>query len=126
GSHALVAVGAGGQRRTVDCAAVLVATGRTPNTEALRLDLAGVRIGTRGQIVVDENLRTSNPRVFAGGDVTLGPQFVYVAAHEGAVAAENALGGNRMVDLRAVPAVTFTRPAVAPVGPAAAAPRPPR
>jgi len=109
-------VSAGGQERTVEGDALLVATGRTPNTEALRLDLAGVRIGTRGQIVVDENLRTSNPRVFAVGDVTLGPQFVYVAAHEGAVAAENALGGNRTVDLRAVPAVTFTRPAVATVG----------
>jgi mercuric reductase len=65
---------------------------------------------------VDEHLRTSNPRVFAAGDVTLGPQYVYVAAHEGSVAAENALGATRGVDLRAVPGVTFTTPSIATVG----------
>jgi mercuric reductase len=111
-----VTVSLRGQERTVEGDALLVATGRSPNTEALRLDLAGVRTGARGEIVVDEHLRTSNPKIFAVGDVTLGPQFVYVAAHEGAVAAENALGGSRTVDLRAVPGVTFTRPAVATVG----------
>jgi mercuric reductase len=105
-----------GRERTFEGDALLVATGRTPNTEALRLDLAGVRTGAQGEIVVDDYLRTSNPKVFAVGDVTLGPQFVYVAAHEGAVAAENALGGRPTVDLRAVPSVTFTRPAVATVG----------
>ncbi len=86
------------------------------NTEALNLASAGVNIGPRGEIVVDEHLRCSNPRVFAAGDVTLGPQYVYVAAHEGAVAAENTLGGTRPVDLRAVPGVTFTSPSIATVG----------
>jgi mercuric reductase len=116
GDQKLVTVSVKGQERTIEGDALLVATGRSPNTEALRLDLAGVRTGARGEIVVDEYLRTNNPKVFAVGDVTLGPQFVYVAAHEGAVAAENALGGSRAVDLRAVPGVTFTRPAVASVG----------
>jgi mercuric reductase len=116
GHQKLVTVSVSGQERTVEGDALLVATGRRPNTEALGLDVAGVRTGARGQIVVDEYLRTSNARVFAVGDVTLGPQFVYVAAHEGAVAAENALGGSRTADLRAVPGVTFTRPAVATVG----------
>ncbi|MBI4507195.1 MAG: mercuric reductase, partial [Chloroflexi bacterium] len=65
----------------------------------------------------DELLRTSNPRVFAAGDVTLGPQFVYVAAYEGALAATNALSdAPRRLDLRVVPAVTFTSPAIATVG----------
>src|SRR5262249_3246206 len=112
----LVLVSVKGQERTVEGDALLVATGRSPNSEALRLDLARVRTGARGGIVVDEYLRTSNPKVLAVGDVTLGPQFVYVAAHEGAVAAENALGGSRTVDLRAVPGVTFTSPSVATVG----------
>jgi mercuric reductase len=115
-SQKLITVSVRGQERTVEGDALLVATGRRPNTEALRLDLAGVRTGARGEIVVDEYLRTRNPNVFAVGDATLGPQFVYVAAHEGAVAAENALGGSRAVDLRAVPGVAFTRPAVATVG----------
>jgi mercuric reductase len=65
---------------------------------------------------VDDRLRTSNPRVFAAGDVTLGPQYVYVAAYQGALAAENALGGDRRLDLRAVPGVTFTTPSIATVG----------
>ena len=114
GKHVRVLVG--GHERTIQGDALLVATGRTPNTEALNLASAGVNIGPRGEIVVDEHLRSSNPRVFAAGDVTLGPQYVYVAAHEGAVAAENALGGTRPVDLRAVPGVTFTSPSIATVG----------
>jgi len=67
--------------------------------------------------VVDEHLQTTNPDVYAAGDVTLAPQFVYVAAYEGALAAENALDGNRRtVDLSALPGVTFTTPAIATVG----------
>jgi mercuric reductase len=116
GDRKLVTVREGSGELTVEGDALLVATGRSPNSEALKLDLAGVRTGARGEILVDEYLRTSNPKVFAVGDVTLGPQFVYVAAYEGAVAAENALDGKRRLDLRAVPRVTFTRPAVATVG----------
>jgi mercuric reductase len=116
GDRKLLTVRVAGAERTIEGDALLVATGRAPNTEALDLPVAGVRTGARGEIVVDEHLRTSNPRVFAAGDVTLGPQFVYVAAHEGAVAAENALGGTRAVDLRAVPGVIFTRPSIATVG----------
>lgn len=95
---------------------LLVAVGRTPNTAALGLERAGVRVGERGEIVVDEHLRTANPRIFAAGDVTGGPQFVYVAAYEGRTAAENALGGDEAVDLRVVPSVIFTSPAAARVG----------
>jgi mercuric reductase len=106
----------GGGERVLEGDALLVATGRTPNTEALNLAVAGVRVGSRGEILVDDRLRTSNPRVFAAGDVTLGPQYVYVAAYEGALAAENVLGGDRLLDLRAVPGVTFTTPSIATVG----------
>jgi mercuric reductase len=116
GSRKRVRVRIQGQERTIEGDALLVATGRTPNTETLNLPAAHVATGERGEIVVDEHLRTSNPRVFAAGDVTLGPQYVYVAAHEGSVAAENALGGTRPVDLRAVPGVTFTTPSIATVG----------
>ncbi|HET6318024.1 MAG TPA: FAD-dependent oxidoreductase, partial [Chloroflexota bacterium] len=116
GDRKRVHVRVGGEDRWVEGDALLVATGRTPNTESLNLGAAGVTTGLRGEILVDEHLRTTNPRVFAAGDVTLGPQYVYVAAHEGAVAAENALGGMRPVDLRAVPGVTFTTPSIATVG----------
>ncbi len=109
-------VGIGDEERVLEGGALLVATGRTPNTEGLNLTAAGITVGTRGDILVDDRLRTSNPRVFAAGDVTLGPQYVYVAAYEGALAAENALGGDRVLDLRAVPGVTFTTPSIATVG----------
>ena len=105
-----------GRERIVEAAEILVATGRQPNTEALRLDQAGVRVGSGGEVPVDADLRTNVPHILAAGDVTAGPQFVYVAAYEGGVAAENALGEHTPVDLRVVPAVTFTSPAIATVG----------
>lgn len=105
-----------GGGRVVEADEILVAAGRRPNTEALRLERAGVALGDRGQIPVDAELRTNVPHILAAGDVTAGPQFVYVAAHQGGVAADNALGAHRRVDLRVVPAVTFTTPALATVG----------
>ncbi len=105
-----------GEKRVVEAEQLLVAVGRQPNTSALRLERAGVGIGDRGEVLVDKQLRTSNPRVSAAGDVTLGPQFVYVAAYEGALAADNALGASREVDLSTVPGVIFTTPSVATVG----------
>jgi mercuric reductase len=95
---------------------VLVATGRRPNTDGLGLDAAGVKVDPRGFVVVDEFLQTSNPRIWAAGDVTPSPQFVYVAAAQGAAAAENALGARRSLEERAVPRVTFTSPQIAAVG----------
>lgn len=106
----------GGDERVVEAEQLLVAVGRQPNTGTLRLDRAGVALGERREVLVDKQLRTSNPRIFAAGDVTLGPQFVYVAAYEGALAAENILGGERKVDLSTVPGVIFTNPSVATVG----------
>ncbi len=96
---------------------VLVATGRRPSTAGLGLERAGIEITERGAVRVDEHLRTTNPRVWAAGDVTGHPQFVYVAAYEGNLAARNALeSAGLRVDLTAVPRVIFTAPAVAAVG----------
>ncbi|GAA3763429.1 mercuric reductase [Spinactinospora alkalitolerans] len=97
---------------------VLVATGRRPVTDGLELDGVGVQTGERGEVVVDEHLRTVNPRIWAAGDVTGHPQFVYVAGAHGSVVADNALdGAHRVLDYRHLPRVTFTGPAVAGVGP---------
>ncbi len=96
---------------------LLVATGRRANTAGFGLETIGVTLGTKGQIVVDEFLQTTNPYVYAAGDVIGDPMFVYVAAYAGALAAENALTGNeRRYDLSALPKVTFTDPAVSSVG----------
>jgi len=96
---------------------LLVATGRRANTAGFGLERIGVSLGTKGEIVVDEFLRTTNGDVYAAGDVIGEPMFVYVAAFGGALAAENALTGDaRRYDLSALPKVTFTDPAVASVG----------
>src|SRR5439155_13768026 len=106
-----------GRQEVHDASQVLVAVGRSPNTAKLNLQAAGVRLDERGAIRVDEQLRTTNPRMWAAGDVTLSPQFVYVAAYEGKLAAENALrGAGRTLDFMALPAVIFTNPQIAVVG----------
>ena len=95
---------------------LLVATGRAPNTQELNLRAAGVKVDERGAVVVDEHLRTSAPHIYAGGDCTDQPQFVYVAAAAGTRAAINMMGGDATLDLTAMPAVIFTDPQVATVG----------
>lgn len=95
---------------------LLVATGRAPNTRGLNLDAVGVTLDDRGAIVIDDHLRTSAPDIFAAGDCTDRPQFVYVAASAGTRAAINMMGGNATLDLTTMPAVVFTDPQVATVG----------
>ncbi|NCU65824.1 mercury(II) reductase [Acidovorax sp. 210-6] len=99
---------------------LLVATGRTPNTHSLALDAAGVAVNAQGAIVIDQRMRTSTPHIYAAGDCTDQPQFVYVAAAAGTRAAINMTGGDAALDLTAMPAVVFTDPQVATVGYSAA------
>jgi pyruvate/2-oxoglutarate dehydrogenase complex dihydrolipoamide dehydrogenase (E3) component len=95
-----------------------VATGRTPNIDGLGLDVAGVRITSTG-VRVDDRLRTSNPRVYAIGDVSSALQFTHVADAQARLVVANALffgiGGGRASAL-VVPRVTYTDPEVAHVG----------
>jgi dihydrolipoamide dehydrogenase len=97
---------------------VLVAVGRVPNTEALK-DEAGrprVALGSRGEVVVNEKMETSLPHVYAIGDVVAKTWLAHGASAEGLVAADNATGGHRTMDYRAVPRCTFSFPEVAAVG----------
>ena len=96
--------------------ALLIATGRAPNVETLNLDHIGIRTGKGGVIEVNEHLMTSVPHIYAAGDCTDQPQFVYVAAAGGSRAARNMTGDNVTLDLRSMPAVVFTDPQVATVG----------
>ena len=105
------------KKKVVESEHLLVATGRKPNTDSLNLSAAGVEVGKRNEILINDYARTSNKKIYAAGDVTLGPQFVYVAAYEGGIVADNAIGGlNKKIDLSVVPAVTFINPSVASVG----------
>jgi mercuric reductase len=102
--------------KQLQCDRLLVATGRAPNTAALALDKVGVETDLSGAIVIDDHMRTSVPHIYAAGDCTNQPQFVYVAAAAGTHAAVNMLGGDAALDLSAMPAVVFTDPQVATVG----------
>ncbi len=115
GSKAKIVVTDSGEQVATD--AILVATGRVAQTDDLDLDAAGVKRDERDFVVVDGEQRTSNPRIFAAGDVTAGHQHVYVAAAQGRVAADNALtGAQGEVDYRGLPSVLFTSPALASAG----------
>jgi mercuric reductase len=96
--------------------ALLVATGRTPNGDTLELARAGVRSAKSGAIEVDAQLHTSTTHIYAAGDCTDQPQFVYVAAAGGTRAAINMTGGDAALDLSTMPAVVFTEPQIATVG----------
>jgi mercuric reductase len=108
------AVEVGGETITAD--RLLIATGRYANTDGLELERAGVRTDAKGAIVVDERLRTTAANIYAGGDCTTMPEYVYVAAAAGTRAAVNMTGGEAALDLSIVPAVVFTDPQLATVG----------
>ena len=95
---------------------LLVATGRSPNTEALDLKAAGVDTDHRGAVLVHGTLRTSAPHIYAVGDCAALPQLVYVAAAAGTHSAVNMTGGHSTLDLSVLPRVLFTEPQVATVG----------
>lgn len=117
GGETRIELAASGATRTIAADKSLVATGRRPNTRGLGLDEAGIELGPKGEVVVDEHLETTRPGVYAAGDVIGDPAFVYVAAYAGSLAAENAVSGNaRRYDISVVPRVTFTDPAIASVG----------
>ncbi|MCH7667279.1 MAG: mercury(II) reductase [Acidobacteria bacterium] len=107
----------GGEPRTFRAARLLVATGRTPNTQDMGLEEAGVALDERGFLGVDDTLRTSAEGVYGAGDVLGENMYVYTAAYEGALAAGNALSeASTPRDYTALPWVIFTDPQVAGVG----------
>lgn len=96
---------------------ILIATGRHPNTAGLGLERAGVKVGEKGEVLVDKHLQSTNPRIWAAGDITGHPQFVYVAGNHGNTVVRNAFENAKIsVDYRFLPRVTFTTPAIASVG----------
>ena len=102
--------------KTLKSDQLLIATGRPPNTKDLALEQAGVIVGPGGAIVIDDHMRTNIEHIYAAGDCTNQPQFVYVAAAAGTRAAINMTGGDAAINLSAMPAVMFTEPQMATVG----------
>src|SRR6267143_5604347 len=95
---------------------VLVATGRSPNTEGLGLELTGVELTGRGYIKVNERLQTTAPGVWAIGEVAGSPQFTHISVDDFRVVHANLTGGNRVTTGRQVPYCLFTDPELARIG----------
>ena len=121
GPNVVATATVGGMQRQYPAARLLIATGRRPNTDRVGIERAGVSLTERGEVQVDQHLRTSVPHIFAAGDVIgaqAGSQMATpVGSQDGGIAARNALGEPmRPVDHRVVPRVIFTDPQVATVG----------
>ena len=100
-----------------DADAVLIATGRRPNTTGLGLDAAGIELGEKGEIPVDERNRTSVPSIYAVGDVTDRVQLTPIAIREGQAFADTVFGDSpRTLDYTNIPSAVFSQPPLAGVG----------
>ncbi|MDF2255598.1 FAD-dependent oxidoreductase [Streptantibioticus ferralitis] len=117
-SGATVVYDKDGQQHSVAADAVLAATGRAPVTRELALEAAGVRTTERGAVEVDEFLRTSQPHIYALGDVNGGPQFTYVSLDDSRIVLDQLVGqGKRSTaDRVAIPHTLFMTPPLASVG----------
>ncbi|MDD9941909.1 MAG: dihydrolipoyl dehydrogenase [Myxococcales bacterium] len=114
--QAQVVVEQGGKDHKIDADCVLVAVGFRPNTGGLGLEEFGVALDPRGHVVVDEQLQTSVPGVYAIGDVTGMPYLAHRASKQGEVVAEVISGKKAACDYRAMPSAIFTDPEIATVG----------
>lgn len=103
---------------TFEADAVLVATGRKPNTEGLNLEVAGVQLGKRGEVVVNDKLQTSVDHIYAVGDVNGGLQFTYISLDDFRIVKSQIFGdGQRTLEQRgAVPYTMFIDPPMSRVG----------
>ncbi len=105
-----------GVEKTLDGSHVLVAAGRSPNTEGIGLELGGVELTNRGFIKVNEQLQTTAPGVCALGEVAGSPQFTHISIDDFRVIHDNLAGRNHVTTGRQVPFCLFTDPELARVG----------
>lgn len=101
---------------TLDADVVLVCVGRKPYSKGLDLEAAGIELTAKGMVSVDANFRTSQPNIYAIGDVIDGPMLAHKASHEGAAVAEIIAGKQPFINYLSIPNVVYTHPEVASVG----------
>lgn len=94
----------------------LVSVGRSPYTAGLNLDAAGVQLSERGQVLVNNDLQTSTPNIYAIGDVVKGAMLAHKAEEEGVFVAETIAGQKPHINYNLIPGVVYTWPEVASVG----------
>lgn len=116
GDYVKLNVTRAGQQMSVEGTHVLAAAGRTPNTDGIGLETAGVEITDRGFIKVNDQLETTASRVWAAGDCAGSPQFTHIAENDFRIVRDNILGGHRSTKGRLVPFCVFTDPEFARIG----------
>ncbi len=116
GTSKKVTLASGDEREIVHAAAILVGVGRIPNTEDMGLETVGVETSPRG-ILVDDYLRTHNPRIFAAGDVCMSTKFTHAADFAARAVVQNALFlPSKKLSALTIPWCTYTQPEIAHVG----------
>lgn len=108
-----------GQSKTIETNAVLIATGRKPNTEGLNLAAAGIELDGHGYIQVDQELKTNVPHIWALGDINGGPQFTYISLDDFRIVKNQLIGKNQYSSIAArksFPTCVFVSPPLAHVG----------
>jgi pyruvate/2-oxoglutarate dehydrogenase complex dihydrolipoamide dehydrogenase (E3) component len=116
GNSVSVVVEQNGTERTLEGSHVLVAAGRTPNTEGLGLELAGVKLTDRGYIKVNDRLQTTAPGVWAIGEAAGSPQFTHISVDDFRVVHDNLNGVDHVTTGRQVPYCLFTDPELGRIG----------
>lgn len=116
GSHVNIEFEQNGEAQTLEVDKVIVAVGRSPNTDGLGASEAGLKLDNRGRIEIDEDFKTSIPNVYAIGDVVAGPMLAHKASEEGIAVAEIIAGKKRHLNHHTIPWVIYTWPEVAWVG----------
>ncbi|MCA1668122.1 MAG: FAD-dependent oxidoreductase [Thermomicrobia bacterium] len=122
GNGIVATISVRGQERELRAQRLVVATGRAPNTTGIGLEEIGVALNNHGAVKADEHLRTNVPHIWAAGDIigteTDSQMATPVGAHDGGIAARNALSGDSLksVDHRVIPRAIFTDPQIGIVG----------
>lgn len=117
GSAKRIRYAAGGLEQSTEVDAILVGAGRAPNVERLDLDAAGVRFDPTRGVIVDDHLRTTNPKIFAAGDVCLASKFTHAADFSARIVIQNAFFfGRKRISALTIPRCTYTDPEIAHIG----------
>ena len=112
----MVDIESGGKTETIEADRVLVSVGRKPSLQGIDVKSLGLNVGERGELVVDDQMRTNLPNVYAIGDAVGGKLLAHKAEEEGVVAAEVIAGHKARMDYKSMPSVVYTWPEIATVG----------
>jgi dihydrolipoamide dehydrogenase len=104
------------QEQTLESDLVLVSVGRRPNTDLININASGIELDPKGFVKVNKKSQSSNPTIYAIGDITAGLALAHKASYEAKIVAEVISGHPSLIDYKAMPAVCYTTPEIAATG----------